>query len=94
MCDLFLTEMGIDIDQPSFVIVGCDVVPGFDAIAMGMDLDFAQVASGRVTLARHVIAKSPEFSAILMVDAELTPFSDAFARRRASPSTIATRRAG
>ena len=68
---------GIDpFAQPRFVIVGCENVPGFDAVERGEHVDYHRVAPGIVALCRAVIARHPALRVFVFECTELPPFSD------------------
>merc|ERR1711953_101096 len=57
--------------------VGCEDVPGFEAVALGLEVDVPKVLPGIVKLAKEVIAKNPKIRAILFECTELPPYSQA-----------------
>ena len=48
MKNLIRDECGVDPDEERFVIVGCQDVPGFEAVAAGEKVDVAAVTPGMV----------------------------------------------
>lgn len=81
MKDLIKDECGVDPDESRFVIVGCQDVEGFEAVAEGGKVPVAEVTPGMVAKAQAVIAAESEqgtpIRAILMECTELPPYSDA-----------------
>ena len=66
MKDLIKDECGVDPEESRFVIVGCQDVPGFEAVAAGEKVDVAAVTPGMITKAKAVIEEHPQIRAILM----------------------------
>ena len=80
MLRLMKDECGVDLDERRFVIVGCEKVPGFEAVAKGQRVDVSKVKSHMVKLAKDVLAKQPKdkpIRAFLFESTELPPYSDA-----------------
>jgi hypothetical protein len=77
MRDLIKDECGVDPSQSRFIIVGCEDVPGFEAVAAGGKVDVAAVTPGMVKKAKDLIASRPNLRAIFMECTELPPYSDA-----------------
>ena len=80
MLRLMKDECGVDLDERRFVIVGCEKVPGFEAVAKGERVDVDRVKSHMVKLAKDVLAKQPKdkpIRAFLFESTELPPYSDA-----------------
>merc|ERR1711988_1536071 len=78
MKGLIKDECGVDPDEERFVIVGCQDVPGFEAVALGEKVDVAAVTPGMVEKVQKVVEEHPTIRAILMECTELPPYSDAF----------------
>jgi hypothetical protein len=57
--------------------VGCEDVPGFEAVAVGGKVDTAKVEPGVVAKAQAALKANPKARAILMECTELPPYSDA-----------------
>lgn len=74
---LIKDECGVDPDEERFIIVGCQDVPGFEAVARGEKVDVAAVTPGMVEKCRRVLQQYPKIRAILMECTELPPYSDA-----------------
>mmetsp|Transcript_27955 Transcript_27955/g.50903 ORF Transcript_27955/g.50903 Transcript_27955/m.50903 type:complete len:636 (-) Transcript_27955:406-2313(-) len=77
MKPLIKDECGVDADEQRYVIVGCQDVPGFEAVAAGEKVDVAKVTPGMVKKCKEVLAEHPTIRAILMECTELPPYSDA-----------------
>jgi hypothetical protein len=77
MTDLIKKECGIDTHGPRFHIIGCEDVPGFEAVALGEKVDTVMVQPGIVSKALWAIKKFPSSRAFLMECTELPPYSDA-----------------
>ena len=78
MKELIKDECGVDPDEERFVIVGCQDVPGFEAVALGEKVNVEAVTPGMVEKLKSVITEHPTLRAILMECTELPPYSDAF----------------
>eukprot|EP00892_Ulva_mutabilis_P007386 jgi/Ulvmu1/5019/UM021_0036.1 len=80
MCELINKECGVNIEDSRFHIVGCEDVPGFDAVAQGRKVDVGRVQPGIIELARHVTTQDLNVRAILLECTELPPYADALRR--------------
>eukprot|EP00927_Polykrikos_kofoidii_P034952 TRINITY_DN29538_c0_g2_i1.p1 TRINITY_DN29538_c0_g2~~TRINITY_DN29538_c0_g2_i1.p1 ORF type:complete len:586 (+),score=83.27 TRINITY_DN29538_c0_g2_i1:120-1877(+) len=60
-----------------FVIVGCENVPGFEAVALGQTVDVFKTTPGILERAREVLNSQPEIRAIMLECSEMPPFADA-----------------
>jgi hypothetical protein len=77
MRDLIRDECGVDPSDKRFVIVGCEDVPGFEAVAAGDKVDVASVTPGMVNKARKTLIQHPDVRGFLLECTELPPYSDA-----------------
>ena len=77
MKGLIKDECGVEMGEDRYVIVGCQDVPGFEAVALGEKVDVAAVTPGMVAKCRKVLQQYPKIRAILMECTELPPYSDA-----------------
>jgi len=77
MHDLIKQECGIDMKQERLIIVGCQDVPGFEAVALGEKVDVKAVTPGIIQKAKDILEKYPLVRAILSECTELPPYSDA-----------------
>jgi len=77
MHDLIKKECGVDPEADRYVIVGCEDVPGFEAVALGEKVDTVNVTPGIVKKIQDTIRAHPNIRAILMECTELPPYSDA-----------------
>jgi len=75
--EILLNSCGFDVNEDRFVIVGCQDVDGFDAVARGEEVDHERVTPGIVKLASQVLKTHPNVTAVLMECTELPPYSDA-----------------
>ena len=64
--ELISDECGVDVQTDRFIIVGCEDVPGFEAVAKGEKVDVEHVTPGMVAKARRVVLEHPDVRAILM----------------------------
>ena len=77
MRSLINHECGIDIGQPRYLIVGCEKVAGFDAVARGARVDYNTTAPGIVSLCKQVLQKHPgRVRCFLLECTELPMFAD------------------
>jgi hypothetical protein len=76
MHDVVKDECGVEWNESRYVLVGCEDVPGFEAIAHGTEMNFEKVAPGIVNKAKQVLAEHPDVHAFLMECTQLPPFSD------------------
>lgn len=77
MRSLLRKECGVDPKDRRFVLVGCEDVDGFEAVALGEKVDTARVSPGIVAKALQVTRTDPSIRAILLECTELPPYSDA-----------------
>jgi len=75
--DVLLNQCGFDVIDSRFLIVGCQNVPGFEAVAAGEAVDHKKVSPGIVKLVKETIARNPRINVVLMECTELPPYSDA-----------------
>lgn len=66
-----------DLGKSRFHIIGCEDVPGFEAVALGEKVDTAKVEPEMVKHCLKALKKFPKTRAILMECTELPPYSDA-----------------
>ena len=78
MKGLIKDECGVDPEESRFVIVGCQDVPGFEAVALGEKVNVEAVTPGMVDKLKATLEAHPTIRAILMECTELPPYSDAF----------------
>lgn len=77
MEQLIKAECGVDVKDKRYIFVGCEEVPGFEAVALGQKVDVRKVTPGIVKKAQEILTKHPQVRAILMECTELPPYSDA-----------------
>jgi len=77
MRDLIKEECRVDTEDKRFVIVGCEDVPGFEAVAAGDKVNVQKVMPGMVAKAKEALKKNPNIRVVLMECTELPPYSDA-----------------
>mmetsp|Transcript_44552 Transcript_44552/g.117735 ORF Transcript_44552/g.117735 Transcript_44552/m.117735 type:complete len:769 (-) Transcript_44552:210-2516(-) len=83
--DHLLSGCGFDVDDDRFVIIGCQDVPGFDAVARGAKVDVDYVTPGMVKMMRKALAETPSIRAICLECTELPPYSDALRKEFGLP---------
>jgi len=76
MRELIKAECGVDPADTRFVIVGCEDVPGFEAVAAGTPVDIEKVTPGMVKRAQETLEKNPDVRAFFFECTQLPPFSD------------------
>ena len=67
------------------LVVGCQHIPGFEAVALGTAVDLPLVEAGVVALARKVQRRHPNLAAFLFECTQLPPFSSAVRRATSLP---------
>jgi hypothetical protein len=77
MQPLIAKECGVHTDEDRFIVVGCEHVPGFEAVAVGGKVDVKVVSPGIVELVKKTLETYPDVAAILMECTELPAYSDA-----------------
>lgn len=77
MRNLIKDECGVDPEERRFIMIGCENVPGFEAVAAGGKVNVAKVTPGMVQLAKETIIANPKIRAFLLECTELPPYSDA-----------------
>jgi hypothetical protein len=77
MRNLIKDECGVDPEERRFIMIGCENVPGFEAVAAGGKVNVAKVTPGMVQLAKETLIKNPTMRCILLECTELPPYSDA-----------------
>jgi hypothetical protein len=77
MRPLIKDECGVDPEERRFIIVGCEDVPGFEAVAAGDKVDVNRVTPGMVAKARETQARYSNLRGILLECTELPPYADA-----------------
>ena len=85
MRNLICDECGVDTSEHRYVIVGCQDVPGFEAVALGEKVDVKMVTPGIVEKAKQCLAAHPDVVAFLMECTELPPYSDAVRKATGLP---------
>jgi Asp/Glu/hydantoin racemase len=76
--DVLLEHAGFDVSSNKFKIVGCQDVPGFDAVARGEEVPLNLVQPGIIKKCLDLIASTPRtIAAFIMECTELPPYSDA-----------------
>ena len=64
MLDEIAEASGVKVSDNRYIIVGCEKVPGFEAVAIGAKVDTVKVQPGIVELAKQTIATHPRASPI------------------------------
>ena len=85
MRDLIKDECRVDTYDKRYHIVGCEDVPGFEAVALGKKVDVKKVEPGIVKKAVDSLKKFPESRAFLLECTELAPYADTIRRTTGLP---------
>ena len=87
MKDMVHRLSGLDKEEGErrVIMVGCEDVPGFEAVALGNAVDILLVEKGVVRLARETLSQQPNICAFLFECTELPPFSAAVRRATRLP---------
>jgi hypothetical protein len=75
MNSLIEDQCGVNPEDTRFQIMGCQDVPGFEAVAVGGKVDVPFVTPGIVALAKEVLKNNPSIRAFLLECTELPPYS-------------------
>jgi len=75
--EILMNSCGFDVNEDRFVILGCQDVQGFDAVAKGEKVPLDIVQPGIVRKVKACLKAKPKIAAILMECTELPPYSDA-----------------
>jgi|TARA_B100000524_G_scaffold44424_1_gene21220 hypothetical protein len=78
-------ECGVDMADQRYIVVGCETVPHFEAVALGERVSVNQVMPGMVAKAKAVMARRPNLRAILLECTELPPYADALRKATGLP---------
>ena len=73
----FVREFGISVKHPRIHVIGCEDVPGFEAVALGEKVNVQEVQPGMVKLVRKKLKEFPKTRAILLECTELPPYANA-----------------
>ena len=68
-----------------YEIVGCQNLDGFEAVALGLQVDVDKVMQGITTMAQNLIKKDPKIKAFLFECTELPPYSNQVRRMTGLP---------
>jgi len=77
MRELVKEECHIDTEDKRLIVVGCEDVPGFEAVALGEKVPVADVMPGMVAKAKKSLEENPQICGFLLECTELPPYSDA-----------------
>jgi len=77
MHDQLVESCGVSFRDSTFPIIGCQDVPGFEAVALGEKVNTQMVSPGIVEAAKKAIKDNPNARAILLECTELPPYADA-----------------
>ena len=67
---------GIPENENRILIVGCQHVDGFQAVALGEKVNVEKVTPGMIELAKEVVYENPNVKCILLECTELPPYAD------------------
>jgi hypothetical protein len=59
MLDEIARACGVAVSDKRYIVVGCEKVPGFEAVALGEKVDTVKVEPGIVALAKKTIEENP-----------------------------------
>jgi len=76
MQQAFEKTCGFSINESTYRIVGCQDVPGFEAVADGGKVNVDKVEPGIVALVKENLQKYPKVKAILLECTELPPYAN------------------
>ena len=67
----------VDINNDKLVIVGCENVPGFEAVALGNKVNTKLVEPNLIKKIKILLIENPDIKCILLECTELPPYADA-----------------
>jgi len=85
MRDLIRDECGVDTQQERYHIIGCEDVPGFEAVALGTKVKYNKTKPGIIKKVRESLEKYPQSRAIVLECTELPMFADAIRNESGLP---------
>jgi len=85
MRNLIRDECGVDTQERRYIIVGCEDVDGFEAVAEGGKVDYDKTEPGVVQKALDSLRRYPRTKAILLECTELPQFADAIRKATKLP---------
>jgi hypothetical protein len=85
MKDLIYELCNIDTEDDRLIIVGCENVEGFEAVALGEKVNTSLVEPNIVKKTLEVLKENPNIQCILMECTELPPYSDAVRKATGLP---------
>merc|ERR1711879_671016 len=77
MVPLIKEECSVELYERRYIVVGCEDVDGFEAVALGHKVDVQKVTPGIVAKAQEVVRMYPTLRAFMFECTELPPYSDA-----------------
>ncbi|XP_075261374.1 uncharacterized protein LOC142353064 isoform X2 [Convolutriloba macropyga] len=75
--EMFERQLCMDHLKPRLHLIGCETVPGFEAVARGEKVDTQKVEPGMIELVKSCLEKYPNVGAILLECTELPPYANA-----------------
>ena len=85
MRDLIRKECGINTGEKRFIIIGCQDIPGFDAVAKGEKVNSKLVLPAIVERAKQVVEYYKDVRAILLECTELPYYADSIRKELSIP---------
>lgn len=83
--EVLLSGCGFDVDDDRFIIIGCQDIPGFDAVEKGERVDVEFVTPGMIKMFQEQLEKNPSIRAICLECTELPPYADALRKEFGFP---------
>lgn len=71
-----MTECGVNVELDQLYVIGCQEIPGFDAVAKGEKVNSNLVNKGIEKVVKHSLVAHPNTKAFLMECTELPCYSD------------------
>ena len=85
MSDLIYNLCNVDIHDERLILVGCEDVDGFEAVALGEKVNTSKVEPNIVKKAVETLEQYPKVKCFLMECTELPPYSDAIRKHTGLP---------
>ena len=80
-----LTSFGIHVDPSRFIVIGCENVPGFDAMDKGKRMDYHMVSKGILQHLKQFCIRDEKIKCVLMECTEMPVYADLIRKQTDMP---------
>ena len=80
-----LTYFGIQVNPSRFVVIGCQDVPGFEAVKNGKQVNYKNVSKGILKLVRKHCVNDAKIKSVLMECTEMPVYADLIRKETGMP---------